>query len=112
MSNRNWSQYNKKLVQRGSITFLIDPKMFPKFKSKKQKHKIGRPIEYSDNPIFILLMLKIQFGLTYRRLQGFAQSALSNILKVCIPDYTLICKRAKALQHMLPNTNPRKKIHK
>ncbi|MGK5594360.1 MAG: hypothetical protein ACSNEK_03260 [Parachlamydiaceae bacterium] len=27
MRKRNWSEYHKQLVQRGSLTFLIDPKM-------------------------------------------------------------------------------------
>lgn len=27
MRKRNWREYNKKLVQRGSLTFLIDPKI-------------------------------------------------------------------------------------
>lgn len=26
MRKRNWKEYNKALVQRGSLTFLIDPK--------------------------------------------------------------------------------------
>ncbi len=108
MRSRNWSKYNKKLVQRGSITFLIDPKMLSKIKPKKIKGKMGRPAVYTDTLILILMMLKIQFGLTYRCLQGFAESALVNILKVCVPDYTLVCKRAKSLQHMLPKLSTRR----
>ncbi len=27
MRKRNWREYNKRLVQRGSLTFLIDPKI-------------------------------------------------------------------------------------
>lgn len=108
MRNRNWSQYNKKLVQRGSITFLIDPKMLPKMKPKKIKGKMGRPIGYTDTLILLLMMLKIQFGLTYRSLQGFAESILVTLLKVCVPDYTLVCKRAKTLQHMLPKLSTKR----
>ncbi len=36
---RNWGHYNKQLVQRGSITFLIEIKLF---KSKNSKTG-GRP---------------------------------------------------------------------
>ncbi|MBS4168975.1 hypothetical protein PARA125_001626 [Parachlamydia sp. AcF125] len=27
MRERNWQQYNKQLIQRGSLTFLLDPKL-------------------------------------------------------------------------------------
>lgn len=99
---RNWGKYNRQLVQSGSITFYCDPKLF---KSKKTKTK-GRPIEYSDQLICMLMMLKIRFRLPYRALEGFADSLLK--LQKCrrkIPNYTLICKRAAKLKGSLPSLN-------
>lgn len=95
MRKRNWKEYNKHLVQRGSITFLIDPKIF-----KKQKIKnFGRPRLFSDQLILALMMLKIHFRLTYRSLQGFTKSILEmGSLSFDAPDYSLICKRAKKLK--------------
>jgi len=37
MRKRNWRQYNKALVQRGSLSFLIDPKCLKQMKPKKRK---------------------------------------------------------------------------
>ena len=44
MRKRNWREYNKKLVQRGSLTFLIDPKIMKTLEVKAQKKRKGRPL--------------------------------------------------------------------
>ena len=36
MRKRNWREYNKKLVQRGSLTFLIDPKVMKTLEVKQE----------------------------------------------------------------------------
>ncbi|MBS4168102.1 hypothetical protein PARA125_000734 [Parachlamydia sp. AcF125] len=101
MSERNWKQYNKQLIQRGSLTFLLEPKLL-KPTVKRQPTK-GRPYEYSNVFVEILFMLKIQFKLAYRALQGFAQSFLAKLLPCNkIPSYTLICKCVQKLGKTLP----------
>jgi hypothetical protein len=65
MRKRNWKEYNRQLIQRGSLTFLIDPKVLNS-KSKKSR-KNGRPLEFSDQFITMLMMVKIHFRLTYRQ---------------------------------------------
>lgn len=49
MRKRNWHDYNKKLVQRGSLIFLIDPKIIKTLEVKAQKNKKGRPLEFSES---------------------------------------------------------------
>ena len=94
MCKRNWKQYNKSLVERGSISFLFSKETFKRLKAKKQK-QIGRPEEFSDLLIQVLMMIKIHFNLPYRMLEGFAKETL-HLVK--IPTYSLICKRAAHLQ--------------
>jgi Transposase DDE domain len=96
MRKRNWREYNKQLVQRGSITFLIDPTLLQEKHVKRKKR--GRPLEYSDSLIIMLMMIKIHYRLTYRALQGFIES----ILITAAPCYTLVCKRAGSLKTALP----------
>jgi hypothetical protein len=67
MRKRNWKEYNKQLIQRGSLTFLINPKLL----NTKQVHlrKNGRPpripiIDYDANDG------KIHFRLAYRHLKA------------------------------------------
>lgn len=102
----NWSQYNKKLINRGSINFLIAPKTIFLIKKFKAKSTGGRPKEYSSLLIELLVMLKIQYSLPYRALEGFARSIFKKELK--IPSYSLICKRTKELEFLLAKLSQRR----
>jgi len=102
MRKRNWSEYNKKLVQRGSLTFLIDPKIMKTLGVKAQKKRKGRPLEFSDQLILILLMVKIHYKMPYRMLEGFARFFFEQFKKIKVPTYSLTCKRAKGLSTKLP----------
>lgn len=102
MRERNWSEYNRQLIQRGSLTFLIDQKFLKKLKPKRSNLK-GRPTQYALELIELLAIVKVHFKLTYRSLQGFANSFLSKVLpEGKSPDYTLICKRIIQLGKCLP----------
>ena len=98
MRKRNWRKYNKALVQRGSLSFLIDPKCLKELKHKKRKGR-GRPQVFSDQLILMLLMIKIHFKLPYRMLEGFTKYLLNGMH---LPTYSLTCKRAGKLHLNLP----------
>ena len=102
MRNRNWRDYNKKLVQRGSLTFLIDPKVMKTLELKAQKKRKGRPLEFSDPLILLLLTIKIHYKMPYRMLEGFTRFFLEQFKKIKVPTYSLTCKRAKRLLTKLP----------
>jgi Transposase DDE domain len=104
MRKRNWRQYNKNLVQRGSLSFLIDPKCLKHLMPKECK-SAGRPQAFSDQLILILLMIKIHFKLPYRMLEGFTKYILNGIK---LPTYSLICKRASKLNLNLPKLSAKK----
>ena len=101
MRKRNWSKYNKHLVQQGSISFLIDPKIFKTLRKTIRSKRPGRPTEFSDALIQILLMIKIRFRLPYRALEGFAKNLFKNKGR-SIPTYSLVCKRVSRLRLTLP----------
>ena len=91
MRKRNWKEYNRQLIQRGSLTFLIGPKIINS--KAKRSRKNGRPQEFSLPFITMLLMVKIHFRLTYRSLEGFMKYLADlNKWKCAIPSYSLICK--------------------
>ena len=104
MHARNWRQYNKSLVERGSLSFLIDPKYLKKLKPKKNKGP-GRPLAFSDELILMLLMIKIHFKLPYRMLEGFTKYILNGIK---LPTYSLTCKRAIKLHLDLPKLSSKR----
>jgi len=102
MRKRNWREYNKKLVQRGSLTFLIDPKVMKTLVPKAHKKRKGRPQEFSDQLILMLLMIKIHYKMPYRMLEGFTRFFFEHLKKMKVPTYSLTCKRAKGLSKNLP----------
>ena len=83
----HWKQYNKALINRGSLTFWIDEEAIAEWKQDKQG-KRGRPRRFSDLAITTALMVKRVFSLPLRALQGFLDSVfkLANIPIVC-PHY-------------------------
>jgi len=108
MRKRNWKHYNKSLVQRGSLTFLIDAKMIKNLRVTGKKG-VGRPLSFSDTLILLLLTIKTHFCLPYRSLEGFAKWAFSQgIADIDIPTYSLICKRAMTLKGKLPPLSHRR----
>jgi hypothetical protein len=96
---RNWAEYNRSLVSRGSITVWMDEEVIatwhPESAGKRQRG--GQP-KYSDGAIACLLMFKAVYGLPYRQTIGFAQSIFELLdAEVEMPDYTLLCKRSTDL---------------
>ncbi len=69
----NWKQYNKALINRGSLTFWIDEEAIAQWKQSKQG-KRGRPRQFSDLAITTALMVKRLFSMPLRALQGFIDS--------------------------------------
>lgn len=107
MRKRNWSKYNKSLVKRGSITFYIEA--FTLRSSIEGARKRGRPRSFSHPLLQVLLILKIQYHLSYRGLEGFAKEILSLLVKdLILPTYSLICRRAKELEKKLPRLTSRR----
>lgn len=103
---RNWAKYNESLKQRGHITLWVDEEVVRTWKPDPTKpKKRGGQREYSDGAIECLLTVKAVFHLAYRQTEGFANS-LSELLgvKLAIPDYTTLNRRAKTLQIQLPSS--------
>ena len=110
---RNWSQYNKSLVQRGSITFWFSEEVAQGWiHINGSKKKRGRQKIYSDVAIECALTLKTVFHLRLRATQGFLQSLLflMNLTLPC-PDYTTLSKRAKFLDIKLPVLSQKENMH-
>ncbi len=104
---RDWSKYNKSLVNRGDLTFWINEQSLQLWKAKKKKHRKGAPFIYSDMAIQTAMIVKYALKLTYRALEGYLKY-LFKILGVdlAVPCYTQICKRMKSLElprHLLIN---------
>ena len=110
---RNWTGYNKSLVQRGSITLWLDDEVLKNWHPKPaEKRHRGGQVRYSDEAITCLLLLKAVYRLPYRQTVGLGQSVLDLLgAEVRVPDYTTLCKRSADLSVELSVSNPDEAKH-
>jgi len=95
---KNWSEYEKALVQRGSITFWLsdDFEQIWLYAGEKQR---GSQFEYSEKAIEIMLSIKEVFHLTNRSVEGFVRSVFEMLnIHLSVPDHSTLSKRAKTLK--------------
>lgn len=89
---RNWRQYNKGLVSRGSLFIWFNVNHI---KSAEGSH--GNT-SYSDTLILCALTIRQLFDLPYRATEGFLRSLIEmHHLRIPTPDYSTLCRRSKAL---------------
>lgn len=106
----NWSEYNKSLINRGSLTLWISDDAISKWLEPKSKGKNGHPTIYSNDAILCALMLRAYLRLPLRALQGFIMSVFQLLnLTLPVPSYTRICRRAKGVK--LPKLSTKRPKH-
>lgn len=96
----NWREYNKSLINRGSLTIWFDPNSIQSWYTTEQtgQRGRGRPQLYSDLAIQCCLTLKAVFKLPLRATQGFVSSLIQLLhLPLSAPDYSLLSIRQKSL---------------
>ncbi len=109
---RNWSEYNKALIQRGSINVWMDEESIKKWISTHHTCQAGRPATYSDEAILMMLILREVYKLSLRSLQGFVQSLFGRLeLTLPVPSYSQISRRAQKLHKKLTKLSEGKKVH-
>lgn len=99
---KNWSEYEKALVKRGSITFWLsdDFEQVWLYAGEKQR---GSQFEYSEKAIEIMLTIKEVFHLTNRGVEGFVRSVFAMLhIHLPVPDHSTLSKRAKTMNVRLP----------
>jgi hypothetical protein len=92
----DWPEYDRALVQRGSLTVWFDDAFLRKHWRTAHTGKRGAPFTYSDAPIQTLLTLKAVFHLPYRAVEGLARSLAGLMgLALPIPDRIQTSRRAR-----------------
>jgi IS5 family transposase len=109
---RNWKQYNKALINRGSLTLWIDEDVLQAWKNTERTGQRGAPRRYADMAIMCMLTLMEVYHLALRQTQGLMLSLVKLIdLDLPIPDYSTLGRRRKSLDVHLPRQRPDKAIH-
>lgn len=94
----NWREYNKALVNRGSLTVWFDEKSIEEWYNTKLSGQRGRPHNYSDAAITCALTLRILFRMSLRATEGFIASLIELLqLPISAPNYTTLCRRQAAV---------------
>jgi hypothetical protein len=99
---KNWTDYDKALVQRGSITFWLSDDVEKTWRYTGEKQR-GSQFDYSDQAILVMLTVKEVFHLTNRQTEGFI-SSLFALMRIAlpVPDHSTLSKRGKGLKVNLP----------
>jgi len=99
---KNWNEYEKALVQRGSITFWLTDDFEKNWRHTGEKQR-GSQFAYSDKAIEIMLTVKEVFHLTNRQTEGFIGSLFA-LMKIGlpVPDHSTLSKRGRGLKVSLP----------
>ena len=99
---KNWSEYDRALVQRGSITFWMSEDIEEQWVHAGKKQR-GSQFDYSDQAILIMLTVKEVFHLTNRGVEGFVRSLFWMMkIDLRVPDHSTLSRRGKDLKVKLP----------
>ncbi|MDP3980924.1 MAG: IS5 family transposase [Chlamydiota bacterium] len=95
---KNWSEYNRSLKNRGSITLWMSEEVMEQWYYQGEKQKGGQ-YKYSDNCIEACCIVRKVYRLALRQTEGLVESIMEILqLALEVPDYTVLCRRAKALK--------------
>ncbi len=109
---RNWRQYNKALVRRGSLTLWVSDEIIARWRETKRTGKRGTPRTYTDTAILCMATLEEVYHLPLRATQGLMLSVVKLLgLDLTVPDYTTLCRRRKTLEVVLPRRQKSEPLH-
>jgi len=109
---RNWRDYNKSLVKRGSLTLWFDEESIKKWHKATRTKRRGRPRRYANIAIQCMLTLKLVYDLSLRATQGLVESLIELLdLPIEAADYSTVCRRQKHLDIKLQNKNSNESFH-
>ena len=109
---RNWSQYNKALVQRGSLTIWISEDVLAAWHNHTRTGRRGCPRHYSDVAILSMATLEEVYHLPLRATEGLTRSVIKLFgLELAVPCYTTLCRRRRRLEVELPRRKKNEPLH-
>jgi IS5 family transposase len=109
---RNWGEYNRALVQRGSLTLWLTEDVVQTWHPHEGEGKRGHPRTYTDTAIATLATLQEIYHLGLRQTEGLMQSIGELLhLEVAIPDYTTLSRRRATLAIELPRVRGKEALH-
>lgn len=100
---RNWSEYNRALVNRGSITLWLSEDVVEAWINTEKTGRPGQSNTYADVAVECMLLIRNVFSLALRQTQGFVTSIMLWAgLSLPVPCYTTLSRRQSSLDIKLP----------
>jgi hypothetical protein len=99
---RNWSEYDRALVNRGSIDIWIDTDALKQWRHEGPTQR-GAQFIYSDVAIQCVLIVKEVYHLTNREAEGFMRSMFKQMdIGYAVPDHSTLSRRGRKIHVRLP----------
>lgn len=100
---RNWSDYNRSLEQRGSLTFWISEEAVGKWLMEEPSGGRGASRRYSEVAIHTAVVMKAIFHQAGRQVSGLLKSVFELMkIKLAVPDHSTVSRRLADLKVELP----------
>ena len=109
---RNWSQYNKALIQRGSLSVWFSEDVLSTWHNRARTGQRGKPACYTDTAILCMAMLEEVYHLPLRATEGLTRSLIHLLgVELSVPCYTTLCRRRRSLEVVLPRLKKSEPLH-
>jgi IS5 family transposase len=109
---RNWSQYNKALVRRGSLTLWVSEDVLSAWHNRARTGRRGKPVTYTDTAILCMATVAEVYRLPLRAAEGLTRSLVGLLgVELSVPCYTTLCRRRRALEVELPRREKSEPLH-
>lgn len=100
---RNWSDYNRSLRRRGSLTFWISEDLLADWEEKEKTGERGRSPRYTKAAIVAMASVKFVFHQAGRQTCGLIESIFALLkVRLSVPDHSTLSRRMAAVEVNLP----------
>jgi len=106
---RNWSEYNRALVNRYRLEVWLSEDTARGWYAQPTGRRGRQPV-YSDLAITFCLTIRALFDLPLRGCQGLLESVLAG-MGLTVPNYSVMCRRAHGLEVKLPLRRRGDRVH-
>jgi hypothetical protein len=109
---RNWPEYNKALVDRGSLTLWITQDVIDTWNEREHTGTPGRPKTYSDTAVEAALTLRAIYRLALRQTEGLMRSIVALLgVATDVMDYSTLSRRSRSLDIRIPTFGVGEGLH-
>ena len=111
--DRNWKEYNNKLVKRGEFYLSSDfIQYWDEELDEMNKNKRGSPFEFPQSFIDFTAFLKTGFNLPFRQLQGVLNQLSLYVPGLKSAEYTTLWRRIRATPFEIEQREPQNESQK